>query len=519
MDTIQPFSQVPTRIYDCPRMAKAAHKLLGFSEFFGLKLVKTCDWLAHGFKTQERRFQAQLLHPEKTECDFRRDLEQEKRYLKLLIEAGIVKGRITLKDRLALDAKIALNASFLAVTSPVSIPAAAAAIGLRTYLQGRMHPLTALTPTSHKVWDDEPFTLLDANMAGTEFRIMDYLNGVPPTKERVKKWVRLLLQENPDVICLQEAFDIDDIYQYIAKSLQEEGYYVVMTTKRVGVIGMTAGLLLASRYPIEDVDFLRYPHPRGDDKYAAKGVLAARIALKEDVFITIATTHMQSGYPRGTPPEEHVKWKTEQFDLAMGFIQEFNKGSENRDEILVGDFNDGRFQQKGIAEVISNYEYPAIEKGVLQRGFKDLTKPNCGNTAENYYTRETEFDPTDPANVETGCARGTCFNTAAPSYRHAVDLIALHAKKIVDLPEKTLKRDIRLRLEKYPIGNQEIAQKIDACIKKYREGVYVKSVVTDHVCFLFKEGNVFDGVGYDYKAITREDLSDHRILHLTLYPE
>ena len=287
MDTIQTFSQVPTEIYDRPCIAKAAYKLLGFSEFFGLKFVKTCDWLAHGFKTEERKFQAQLLHPEKTKCDFRRDLEQEKRYLKQLIDAGIVKERITFKDHLTLDAKIALNTSFLAVTSPVSIPAAATAIGLRTYLQGRMHPLTALTPTSHKVWDGEPFTLLDANMAGTEFRIMDYLNGVPPTKERVKKWIRLLLQEDPDVICLQEAFDIDDIYQYIAKGLQEEGFYVVMTTKRVGVIGMTAGLLLASRYPIEDVGFVKYPHPMGDDKYAAKGVLTARIALNEDVLITV----------------------------------------------------------------------------------------------------------------------------------------------------------------------------------------------------------------------------------------
>lgn len=518
MDTIQTFSQVPTEIYDRPCIAKAAYKLLGFSEFFGLKFVKTCDWLAHGFKTEERKFQAQLLHPEKTKCDFRRDLEQEKRYLKQLIDAGIVKERITFKDHLTLDAKIALNTSFLAVTSPVSIPAAATAIGLRTYLQGRMHPLTALTPTSHKVWDGEPFTLLDANMAGTEFRIMDYLNGVPPTKERVKKWIRLLLQEDPDVICLQEAFDIDDIYQYIAKGLQEEGFYVVMTTKRVGVIGMTAGLLLASRYPIEDVGFVKYPHPMGDDKYAAKGVLTARIALNEDVLITVATTHMQSGYPRGTSFEEHIKWKTEQFDLAMNFIQEFNEGSENRDVILAGDFNDGRFQQKGIAEVENNYEYPAIIQGVLKKGLKDLTIPNCNDTAENYYSCETDFDP-DPANVETGCARGTCFNTAAPSYRYAVDLIAMQAKKVVDLPMKTLERDIRLRLEKYPIGNQEIAQKIDTCIKEYREWMYVKTVVTDHICSPFKEGNVFDNVGYVYDVITREDLSDHRILKITLYPK
>jgi hypothetical protein len=518
MNIIQPFSTLDSRIYRWPALGRAAGRLMQFSEFFGLKLVKTCDWLAHGFKSEERKFQAELLNQGEEDCDFHRDLSKEKKYLKALIDAGIVKERITAEDHLARDGKIALNSAFLALTSPVSIPGAAAALGLRALLQNQMNPLVALAPNSYKVWNDEaPLSLFTANIAGTEFRIMDYINGVSATKPRVVEWGHFLSDLMPDVICLQEAFDVDTVYDHIAKRLQDEGYYVVMTAKRAETLGMTAGLLLASRYPIESVGFHEYTDGMGVDKRAAKGVLTARIALNEDVSICVATTHMQSGYPRGSL-EDHVQWKKEQFDQATNFIAEFNESADVCDVFLIGDFNDGRFDQKGIAKVDGNYQYPSIVEGLLNKGIKDLTVPNRNDTFGDYYEHETDFDRHDPANVETGCAKGTCFNTAAPSYRHFVDLVALQVKKKVELPMKVLKRDVKLRLRGISIGNERLAKKIDDRIQKLRQSMYVKTCVVDHVCLFNRADNVFDAAGYDYEVITRPDLTDHRNLLLILYP-
>lgn len=97
-----------------------------------------------------------------------------------------------------------------------------------------------LTPTqTAPIKIDRPVSFYSLNAALSRFEIMNTVNGLRPSIERIDQILDHVLKgdDRPDIINMQEAFHDTLILNRIAKKLQEAGYYVVYASKpRLGVL-------------------------------------------------------------------------------------------------------------------------------------------------------------------------------------------------------------------------------------------------------------------------------------------
>lgn len=138
----------------------------------------------------------------------------------------------------------------------------------------------------------------------------------------------------PDVVCLQEVWHESDAIA-LGEALAELGLaHEVHRASDAFLAYNSSGLLIASRYPILDDDFLIYESGRTPtvpwhaDWYAGKGLLRAVIDAPMGQ-ITVANTHLQADY-RPSLYEE----------ARMGQVAELiAQVSHDPPDVLAGDFN------------------------------------------------------------------------------------------------------------------------------------------------------------------------------------
>jgi len=183
-------------------------------------------------------------------------------------------------------------------------------------------------------------------------------NGLVLPRKRVKALLRNLLQGNDDIICLQEVFDVD-VCNYLIRKLQNppqsssvrenKGYNWILADCDPKPYRLNSGLLIASRYPLENPQFVRYPKRIYEDVLAGKGVLGCTAILGQNskgqkYKLSIFTTHSQHG---STKRAEAVRYH--QFELALAFIEEYNKKYLTEDDIIVGSVFMGDFNLSPIS--------------------------------------------------------------------------------------------------------------------------------------------------------------------------
>ena len=129
-------------------------------------------------------------------------------------------------------------------------------------------------------------------------------------KERTLIFVNYVLENQPDIICLQEVIapvlayiyqSIKDVYPHVHTSVEDYGY----------------GLAIISKLPIENRKNLNFKETRMN-----RGILYGRV---KDCII--ATTHLESEFRKVN------KCKIEQFNKMMELLTNFDK------VIIVGDTN------------------------------------------------------------------------------------------------------------------------------------------------------------------------------------
>lgn len=138
----------------------------------------------------------------------------------------------------------------------------------------------------------------------------------------------VLLRESADVIVFQEAFD-GKAMRIIKRGLKEmypftQGYQnkKVITYKRAG------GVLMFSKYPIKEVESIKYTQQKGIDKAAAKGAMLAEVQHPAITF-QILGTHMQAGGSR--------ELKISQYKEAGELLRRHSKTGVP--QFAAGDFN------------------------------------------------------------------------------------------------------------------------------------------------------------------------------------
>jgi endonuclease/exonuclease/phosphatase family metal-dependent hydrolase len=174
----------------------------------------------------------------------------------------------------------------------------------------------------------------------------------PPIKNNENDWKDERLEDfckllhNFDIICLQEMFGaFNSRKQSLIRAASKSGFFFYVDTSSPSFVSkymVDGGLLILSRFPIVTHTFCNFRYGVIADSLAEKGLLYAKILVK-DCFVHLFTTHLQASY--FDCGESHFRISCE---TRMAQIKQINHMMteilkteyHKRDKILlVGDFN------------------------------------------------------------------------------------------------------------------------------------------------------------------------------------
>ena len=152
--------------------------------------------------------------------------------------------------------------------------------------------------------------------------------------------------DSPDVICLQEVFDIDST-KILCKTLKHTYPYIIHSVAPNST-GLGSGLFFASKFPINEAQFQRFSNRKGEDTLAHKGMLSAEITLGEKdgkkVTTTIHSMHLQAKEDKATSQDKtYADIRTKQLLEAHRWIKEIKASTKtaNNEKISVGNICNG----------------------------------------------------------------------------------------------------------------------------------------------------------------------------------
>lgn len=144
-----------------------------------------------------------------------------------------------------------------------------------------------------------------------------------------------------DFLCLSEVFDRTAAKIVITKLQKHFNYIIYDIAERPCFVPCNSGLLLASKYPIADVQFHKYGAHEGSDSMACKGILLIKLKIGNlndgtPIVGFISQTHIQA---RVSPQSN--KFQSRQLDLAVEDIKLFHAKENDTKEIVCFDFLTG----------------------------------------------------------------------------------------------------------------------------------------------------------------------------------
>jgi endonuclease/exonuclease/phosphatase family metal-dependent hydrolase len=190
-------------------------------------------------------------------------------------------------------------------------------------------PAKALPP-------DHVFSLLSWNICGVTagYSISD--GGVLPWAFRIDEIIDKIIEKDADVNCLYEVFDVQTATA-VCKRLKQSGYHDFYFHIGPKIIGVSSGILIASKYKIKNPEFTQFPQDSlvGRTKYAAKGVFAFDLASQDENFAKIFSTHLQHSEEPQFPTPEEIEARKKQMQIIV------DKVNVVRDRCIVvtGDLN------------------------------------------------------------------------------------------------------------------------------------------------------------------------------------
>ena len=132
-------------------------------------------------------------------------------------------------------------------------------------------------------------------------RIMSYnIQALFPfyNAERIQSILSYLIQQfteqQVDIVCLQEAFEVDFYERLYAVVSFNRLYISHPPLQRRYYFGENSGLVIISRWPIQNNDFQRHDNSSGLCGLANKGYQCVQIQTDNDRILRIVNTHLQS---------------------------------------------------------------------------------------------------------------------------------------------------------------------------------------------------------------------------------
>ena len=182
----------------------------------------------------------------------------------------------------------------------------------------------------------------------------------------------ILMKESPDVIVFQESYDGKAV-RMLRKKLKpmyphHQGFQnrKVITYKRAG------GVLVFSKYPVKEVESIRYSWLEGIDKLARKGALLVVVEHPLKKFQLLGT-HMEAGGSR--------ELKVSQYKEAGELLKRHEQAGVP--QFACGDFN---------TKIVDTFLYPRLMDALQMQNGDICTELKC--TSDHLLNDMDTYNPT-----------------------------------------------------------------------------------------------------------------------------
>jgi len=205
--------------------------------------------------------------------------------------------------------------------------------------------------------------------SGNEITIMTYnIKMLPrgatflhhhPVK-RAKLIPAKLVDENPDVIVFQEAFDGKAIRTLKRKLKSAYPYIAGQDNRKLVTYKRSGGVLMFSKYPLKELESIRYSECKGIDCAGNKGAMLVEVedpAMKFQLF----GTHMQAGGSK--------EIKLSQYQEAGALLERHQQ--KGVPQFIAGDFNTHKDDTALYPELVKALK---AEDGALDNEEQALTE-------------------------------------------------------------------------------------------------------------------------------------------------
>jgi endonuclease/exonuclease/phosphatase family metal-dependent hydrolase len=199
-------------------------------------------------------------------------------------------------------------------------------------------PSSALQPAAPV--EQVPFVV--PAQAPAEVRVLSYnvflrpgpVNFLDEARCRAGRIGNWLNNAQVDIVALAETFEPGDVSTLVGKTRSRFPYRVVSQPEGSGLLGVSGGLSILSRWPIEETRTLTYDECSGalTDCVANKGAVHAVVRVSENARVNVVATHLDAGSWDGDREA-----RAAQLRQLREFIDEID--TDVGPVLVLGDFN------------------------------------------------------------------------------------------------------------------------------------------------------------------------------------
>ena len=140
--------------------------------------------------------------------------------------------------------------------------------------------------------------------------------------------------QKPDIIFFQETFH-EDATKVLCEGIKDEYPYIIHSVAP-GLTGFSSGALIASKYPLEQIEFQKLHHMQGPERATARGVIKVALSSsKGPVFLYGVHTQALIG-------EKRAEARHKQLEQIKKMMDDDLIKNPDAVQVLMGDFNTSR---------------------------------------------------------------------------------------------------------------------------------------------------------------------------------
>lgn len=135
----------------------------------------------------------------------------------------------------------------------------------------------------------------------------------------------------PDLICFQETFN-EDATEILCRGINKNYPYIIHDIAP-HISGLSSGAMIASKYPLKEIQFIRLKHMVSPDDSAPRGIVRARLATQQG-DILIYSIHTQS-----LIGEHRASARNQQIRDVSSVMEQDARNEDGIHQVVMGDFN------------------------------------------------------------------------------------------------------------------------------------------------------------------------------------